>query len=123
MQRRSMLQRIVAIVSTVALTVGMIAPPLRGHKAIAARPLSSHIESVLVLLPSGSLQLASKATPTSAVRVVKAISTANEGEGERDWADAPSSALAFFAPPRAFFESVTFTTGSSYVRATHPLRC
>jgi hypothetical protein len=67
--------------------------------------------------------LASKATPNSAVRVVKAISTANEGEGERDWADAPSSALTFFPPPRAFFEPIAFATSSAYVRATHPLRC
>jgi hypothetical protein len=123
MQRRSLFQRIVSIVSTVALTAGMIASPIRGHKAIGARLLSSHIEGVLVPLSSGSLQLASKATPTSTVRVVKAISTANEGEGERDWANVPSSVLAFCPPPRVFFETVAFTTGSSYVRAPHPLRC
>jgi hypothetical protein len=55
--------------------------------------------------------------------VVKAISTANEGKGERDWADVSPSALALFPPPHTFFEAVAFTTGSFYVRATYPLRC
>jgi hypothetical protein len=55
--------------------------------------------------------------------VVKAISKANEGEGERGWDYAPSSPLAFFPPPHAFFEPVAFTTDLSYVRASHPLRC